>query len=222
VDAESGELLWTHAYEEAKEGLELFTRDLVSLRTWMPQPPMLDHRLLYVAPEDADHLIVFFRHPDLTTGFVEHDRFGRDDVVLGFDPEYLLGVRDGVAFLAGSTRSPGERPLFALKSGPATGDQKRVLWRAAIEEDAPRGRGVLAGEHLYFPTEKAIYRVAIADGSVEKLVDLTEESVVERSGLRELGGNLAVAGPWLVSAGEGTVALFGPPRAGKETEERDD
>ena len=78
-----------------------------------------------MAPLDADRLFVYFQRPDLATGYVEHARFGRDEVVNGFDPEYVLGVRDGVVFLAGSTRTLGERPLFAVKSGPGSSGRTR-------------------------------------------------------------------------------------------------
>lgn len=233
LDAETGEILWLHTYEQADRSPDLYTREIRATRTWFPCPPMLDNRLLYVTPLDSDQLLIFFQRPEISTGYVLHDRFGRDEVMNGFDPEYLIGVRDGVAFLAGSTRTTGESPLFAVKAAPAfpgdgesAGDQQRILWRAAIEEDAPRGRGVLAGDAIYFPTRKGIYRVAVADGSVTRLVGPPAPKPGGKSGeageaeededpepdLEHLIGNLAVSGPWLISAGESTVTLFGPGR----------
>jgi hypothetical protein len=241
LDGETGEILWIHKYERLeKPPVDLFGQETKKLETWFPSPPVLDHRYLYVAPVDSDALFVYFQRPDLRTGFVSHGRFSRKDVGLGFEPRYLLGARDGVVFLAGETRNRAERPLFAVKAGPAffrsedgPGDANRIVWRAEIEEDAPRGRGVIAGEHIYFPTEKGIYRIATADGAVTRLVDPNDPTVRDRlpdpydPDEREEGrklpviGNLAVSGPWLVSATEEFVTLFGPP-AQKEKRETED
>jgi outer membrane protein assembly factor BamB/tetratricopeptide (TPR) repeat protein len=211
LDAESGEILWCCSYEPARETLDIFMRDTISRRTFFVNPPALDDRFLFVAPLDADRLLSFFLLPDLATGFVERGRFPAEDVALGFSPEYLVGVRDGTAFLAGSCRARGETPLFAVRAFGTGSETSRVKWRAPVEESAPCGRPVLAGEAIYFPTEKAIYRVSIADGSATKLVDLTTDELADLSGRKCLAGNLAVAGPWLVSAGEDFIALFGPP-----------
>ncbi|MCU0728143.1 MAG: hypothetical protein MUE73_20535 [Planctomycetes bacterium] len=211
LDADSGEILWCSSYEPARETLDIFMRDTISRRTFFVNPPVLDDRYLFVAPLDADRLLSFFLLPDLATGYVERGRFPAEDVALGFSPEYLIGARAGTAFLAGSCRARGETPLFAVRAFGSGRESSRVKWRAPIEEAAPHGRPVLAGEAIYFPTEKAIYRVSIDDGSAVRLVDLTADELADLSGRDCLAGNLAVAGPWLVSAGEDFVALFGPP-----------
>jgi len=217
LDGQAGEILWIHTYEQAEQRPGLDARAVRARQPWLTNPPVLDHRFLYVAPLDADRLFVYFQMPDLETGYVEHARFGRDEVVNGFDPEYLLGVRDGVVFLAGSTRTLGERPLFAVKTGPRffgttdrKGDEQRILWRAEIEESAPRGRGVVAGNAIYFPTKKGIYRVDPADGSIVKLVGPADPGIQRLAGGRHVFGNLAVSGRWLVSASEELICLFGP------------
>ncbi len=225
LDAESGETLWTHAYEEARERYDVFRREVVSGRTWFANAPVLDDRFLCVAPMDSEQLLVFFHLPDPATGFVEHGAFSLDDVALGFDPRYLLGLRDGVAFLAGSCRSRGEPPLFAVRAGSEPGrppETRRVRWRAPIEEDAPCGRGAIGGDFAYFPTAKALYRVSLADGRADRLVDFTDDALLARSGGRTLAGNVAVAGPWLVTAGEDFVAVFGPPFDRKDPPEKGD
>ncbi len=224
LEADTGEIVWLHTYQQAKRRTDLFTQEVRTTTTWHANPPMLDHRLLYVTPLDADRLFIYHQRPDLKTGYVVYDHFGRDQIVNGFDPEYMLGVRDGVVFLAGTTRSRGERPLFAVKSGPLaprTGggpaDQQRILWRAEIEEDAPAGRGVLAGDFIYFPTRKSIYRVAIADGAVTRLLGLSDfPDAGDPDGDLHPIGNLAVSGPWLVTAGEEVVTVFGPPPEQKD------
>lgn len=228
LDGGTGEILWIHKYERTERAPDVFARASRNLKTWYPNPPMLDHRCLYVAPEDSDRLLVYFQLPDLRTGYVVHGRFSRDDVGLGFEPRYLLGVRDGVVFLAGETRSRGERPLFAVKTEPAwlasderPGDPQRILWRAEIEEDAPWGRGAVAGDAIYFPTKKGIYRVAVADGAVTKVVDPADEALAKLAGDRDVIGNLAVAGPWLVSASEKIAVLFGPPPPQEPAPEKD-
>lgn len=218
LEADTGEIVWLHTYQQAKRHMDLFAQEVRTTTTWQANPPMLDHRLLYVTPIDADRLFIYHQRPDLETGYVVYDHFGRDQIVNGFDPEYMLGVRDGVAYLAGTTRSRGERPLFAVKSGPLAprargepADQQRILWRAEIEEDAPAGRGVLAGDFIYFPTEKGIYRVAIADGKATRLLGLSDfPDEDSRDGAAHPIGNLAVSGPWLVTAGEKVVTVFGP------------
>jgi hypothetical protein len=228
LEADTGEIVWLHTYEQAKQRTDLFTQEVRRTTTWHENPPMLDHRLLYVTPLDADRLYIYHQRPDLRTGYVVQDHFGRDQIVNGFDPEYMLGVRDGVVFLAGRTRSRGERPLFAVKSGPVTpptkdgpADQQRILWRAEIEEDAPAGRGVVAGESIYFPTEKAIYKVALADGAVTRLLDLSDfPDEDDRDGVPHPIGNLAVSGPWLVTASSEAVTLFGPMPDEKEEPEK--
>jgi outer membrane protein assembly factor BamB len=227
IDGETGEVLWIHTYEQAEQRPGLDARAVRARQTWFPNPPILDHRFLYVAPLDSDRLFVYFQMPDLRTGFVEHARFGRDEIVHGFDPEYLLGVRDGTVFLAGSTRTLGERPLFAVKSGPAffateerEGDAQRIQWRAEIEENAPRGRGVVAGDAIYFPTRKGIYRVDPATGAVTRLVGRGDPRIAELAAGAEVFGNLAVSGRWLVSASEERICLFGPAPAEKEEPEK--
>ncbi|MEN8151741.1 MAG: hypothetical protein ABFS86_18135, partial [Planctomycetota bacterium] len=201
LDGESGEILWIHTYEQAERRPGLDARAIRARQPWRTNPPILDHRFLYVAPLDADRLFVYFQMPDLATGFVTHARFGRDEVVNGFDPEYVLGVRDGVVFLAGSTRTLGERPLFAVKTGPRffgsaerKGDERRILWRAEIEESSPRGRGVVAGDAIYFPTRKGIYRVDAADGQMVKLVGPGDPGIARLAKDRNVFGNLAVSG----------------------------
>jgi hypothetical protein len=224
LEADTGEIVWLHTYQQAKRHTDLYSQEVRNTTTWHANPPMLDHRLLYVTPIDADRLYIYHQRPDLKTGYVVHDHFGRDQIVNGFDPEYMLGVRNGVVFLAGTTRSRGERPLFAVKSGPLApgsdgegADQQRILWRAEIEEDAPAGRGVLAGEFIYFPTKKSIYRVAIADGAVTRLLGLSDfPDADSRDGVAHPIGNLAVSGPWLVTAGEQVVTVFGPLPAEKD------
>jgi len=225
LDGESGEILWIHTYEQAEQRPGLDARTLRARQPWLVNPPLLDHRFLYVTPLDADRLFVYFQMPDLVTGYVEHARFGRDEIVNGFDPEYLLGVRDGVVFLAGSTRTLGERPLFAVKTGPRffgsdarKGDDRRILWRAEIEESAPRGRGVVAGDAIYFPTKKGIYRVDPRDGSMVKLVGPADPGVRRRAEGKSVFGNLAVSGRWLVSASEELICLFGPTPAEEKDE----
>jgi outer membrane protein assembly factor BamB len=230
LEADTGEIVWLHTYEQAKRRTNLYTREERTTTTWYPNPPMLDHRLLYVTPRDADRLFIYHQRPDLETGFIVHDHFGRDQIVNGFDPEYMIGVRDGVVFLAGSSRTRGERPLFAVKSGPLApagdgepADQQRILWRAEIEEDAPSGRGVLAGEAIYFPTEKGIYRVSISDGAVTRLLDISDfPDEEDPDWVPHPIGNLAVSGPWLLTASKDAVSLFGPPPEQKDEPEMGD
>jgi hypothetical protein len=237
LDAETGDILWIYAYETADFRLGLYTREVVSPTTWFHNPVMMDHRYVYAAPVDSRYLHILFqqfqRPDDARTLDVAHDEFDAlKDVVYGFDPEYLVGAQDGVVFLAGSSRG-GERPLLAVKAGPAyygseerEGDQNRIVWRAQIEEDAPSGRGVLAGDALFFPTGKGIYRVEVADGRVTKLVDPAKIPLLvalgKDRGDRRIPGNLAVAGPWLVSASDRIVSLFGPPPEEKEKSEKQD
>ncbi|MHC4473676.1 MAG: PQQ-binding-like beta-propeller repeat protein, partial [Planctomycetota bacterium] len=234
LDAETGEILWVHVYEQAERNARLYPGEMTTLATWFVNPPMLDHRLLYVAPLDADKLYTYHQRPDIENAYVVHGAFTRREVQTGFDPEYVLGVRDGLVFIAGSSLARGERPLFAVKSEPAHDrDQQRILWRAAIEEDEPRGRGVVAGDAIYFPTRKGIYRVSVSDGKAEKIVSPASPDVfdalsrIDVTDPEKVIGNLAVAGPWLVSASEEMVCLFGPPPVEdpvieKEEGEKDD
>ncbi len=217
LDAETGEILWIHTYQPAERPEALYPPEQPVRRPWSANPPMLDGRFLYVTPRDADRLLIYYQLPDPRTGYVLHDRIGRDEMPYGFDPRYLLGVRRGAAFLAGPSRAPEEPPLFALKAGPAwtaagdrAGDPLRILWRAEIEENAPAGRGVLAGDTLYFPTRKGIYRVDAETGAVRRLVDPASPRVRRLTRGLGVAGNLAVAGPWLVTAGHRLVCLFGP------------
>jgi hypothetical protein len=226
LDAQTGEILWVHAYEQAELNTQIYPSELNTLATWFVNPPMLDNRLLYVAPLDADRLLTYHQRPHIETGRVAHGEFARKDVLHGFDAEYVLGVREGIVFIAGSSRARGERPLFAVKSAPMRrDDQHRILWRAEIEEDSPRGRGVVAGDAVYFPTAKGIYRVSVADGRAEKIVSPAAPDVISRlrgAPLESVIGNLAVSGPWLVSASEDRVCLFGPPPVEEPVIEKDE
>ncbi|MEN8151970.1 MAG: hypothetical protein ABFS86_19300, partial [Planctomycetota bacterium] len=63
---------------------------------------------------------------------------------------------------------------------------------------------------IYFPTRKGIYRVDAADGKMVKLVGPGDPGIARLAKDRNVFGNLAVSGRWVVSASEDLICLFGP------------
>jgi outer membrane protein assembly factor BamB len=106
---------------------------------------------------------------------------------------HLLGSKDGVLIVAG-------RALWGLEL--TTG---RVEWHVGFTDPGSfgYGRGVLAGDVIYWPTREEIFVVEQSTGSLRRRIPL-----LIRDG--ELGGNLLLAGQNLVVAEPRRIAVFGP------------
>jgi outer membrane protein assembly factor BamB len=107
--------------------------------------------------------------------------------------DQLLGAKNGVLIASGDW-------LWGIEL--ATG---RVLWHVGYNDPAGFGfgRGILAGDVVYWPTREEIFVVDQATGSLRRRIP-----VLARDG--EMGGNLMMAGDYLIVAQPRRIAVYGP------------
>jgi outer membrane protein assembly factor BamB len=117
--------------------------------------------------------------------------------------DHLLGTKNGILIASGEG-------LWGLAA--ATG---RVLWHVGFRDPVGFGfgRGILAGDVVYWPTREEIFVVEQSTGFLRRRIP-----VLARDG--EAGGNLLLAGECLIVTQPQRIAVFGPdarsPARGKE------
>jgi hypothetical protein len=107
--------------------------------------------------------------------------------------EHLLGAKNGVLIASGEG-------LWGLAL--ATG---RVLWHVGFSDPVSfgYGRGILAGDVVYWPSREEILVVDQATGMLRRRIPL-----LARDG--EGGGNLLLAGDLLIVVQQQRITVFGP------------
>lgn len=183
-----GRPLWTTLYPRVTTGDVLRPplhrgRDLV--------PCLYDRGTLYVAPADSRRVLAI----DAATGQIlwETDR-DLDDAV------HLLGVCDDTLIAAGDR-------LYWIEVAGADRRKVKYTWPDAPSSEARlgHGRGVLAGNTLWWPTRERLILFDGRTGAVKKDLDLTRHNV--------RGGNLVlVPGRLLIAGGEELTAFQTPPK----------
>lgn len=187
IDARDGEILWIRRYPRARQvdfskRPKHFYRDLT--------PCVYDHGLVFAAPADSEWLMAL----DAPTGLLRWETQFADDVV------HLLGVVDGKLVASGDKLwwidilQQGK-----IVSPPGCG-------RAACfpEGGSPKGlgRGLLAGNRVYWPTWDKIY---LFDQQANRRLDPIDLNVRGTS-----GGNLLPAGNSLLIATHNRLTLLKP------------
>lgn len=187
VSARDGGIQWLHLYPRAKSGdlndrKKHFYRDLT--------PCLYDGGVVYAAPADTPYLLAI----DAPTGL---RRWATD---LPKDVVHLLGVAQGRLIASGDR-------LWWIDA--ATG---RVLADfPQLEQPRGYGRGLLAGRHVYWPTQTALYVFdqAFARGlalPVGQPVQLADAPPDQTRGAQ--GGNLLLAeGQLLIATSDEIIAL---------------
>jgi outer membrane protein assembly factor BamB len=168
LSTRDGRVQWITCYPRAKTGdlnqrSAHFYRDLT--------PCVFDRGRLFVAPSDTERVFAL----DAATGLMLWETSLAKDVV------HLLGVAGDNLWASGDK-------LWWINA--ATG--KVGFWP---EGPAPKGwgRGTLAGDEVYFPTQTTIHVFDQRSCRKQREIELTEER-------HATGGNLVAAGDYLVIA----------------------
>lgn len=177
LETATGQIKWVTAYprQEAGNSRTSGRRDL--------NPAIYSEGRVYVAPSDSPHLFAL----DASSGAILWKSAPLPDVV------HLIGVAKGHVFATGDRvwtieASSGK----IIRSWPDTGSG----YEAA-------GRGLLAGDYLYWPTASEIHILDQKNG-----LRSSRGSIRIRERFQTSGGNLALGDGFLVVAGTDTMHVF--------------
>jgi outer membrane protein assembly factor BamB len=179
LDARDGALRWVTTYPRSEvETIAAFNKRQLH----GPNPCVFHDGLVFAAPTDGDRILAY----DAETGVLKWEQ------ELNGRVQQLLGVAGSRLIAAGDL-------LWALDV-----ETGRVQWRdgRADPEAATWGRGLIAGDLVYWPRREEIRLVAAATGVVERQIDLAEHH-----GLIG-GGNLTVASGMLLLAQSNRIVAF--------------
>jgi outer membrane protein assembly factor BamB len=179
VEAEDGSPRWVVTYETGERDNPQSEQERRE-----NAPCLFAQNIVVAAPSDSNAIFAL----DSRTGATLWRR------VLPGGVEHLLGTKDGVLIVSG-------RALWGLSL--ATG---RPVWPPVAFTDPASfgfGRGILAGDVVYWPTREDIYVVEQATGVPRRRIPLLARYA-------ESGGNLVLAGEHLVVAQSRRIVAFGP------------
>jgi outer membrane protein assembly factor BamB len=184
LDTTTGRLCWLRRYERLR-GKRFtpggakpvhFDRD--------PSPALYDDGLLIVAPSDSPN--VFALDADTGRTVWENDQMA--------DGLQLLGVSDQTLAVGGNRLRAVD-----LRSG-----EIRWVWpESAHAGIRGMGRGLIAGDEIFWPTRREIYAVNVTMG-------VRTRSPISLELLGNSGANLAVGQGRLIAAGPNKLMVFGP------------
>jgi len=178
LDAETGEILWVATYprREMARGGDATERDL--------NPAVVHDGLVFIAPSDADAIFAF----EAQTGRL---RWKTDSIPDEVKITHLLGVAKGRLV------ATGDRVLlFDVRDGK--------LLRAWPDSGTREGfgRGLLAGDRIYWPTRNEIEVLNQLDGGrAAPPIRLAET-------FRTTGGNLVAGDGYLIVAQSDALVVF--------------
>lgn len=191
VDPWTGEHLWCFRYARIPFRSALGkVRTLSYAEPWIDDPLIATAGRIFTTPVDSSDLYVLLQVPDRASGHVALCRRPKDNY------RYLVGVRNGVVFLAGNDIT--DRFPEVASFHPEGGAEEEA-WppfmipnlpgERTVRRDELCGRGVVAGEALLIPTRKTVYVVSTATGELcgEIRPPDTDPALAER------GGNVAVS-----------------------------
>jgi outer membrane protein assembly factor BamB len=179
LDTRDGAIAWIATYPRfEEETVVAFNKR----QQYGPNPCLFHDGLVLAAPTDCDRLLAY----DAETGILKWSR------ELSGRPQQLLGVAGSRLIAAGDF-------LWGLDV-----DSGRVAWcdGRSDPEAATCGRGLLAGDLVYWPRREEIRLVEIATGKAVRQIDLGKQH-----GLYG-GGNLAIAGGMLLVAKSDRLVAF--------------
>ena len=178
LEAEGGTLRWIVTYESN------LPDTASSGRSRSPVSPCLfADNVVVAAPADFDGLMAIESHSGTT--------LWRRSLPGGVDQ--ILGCKNGVLIVSGEGLWG-----VALTTG-------RVLWHVGFKDPSSFGfgRGILAGDVVYWPTREEILVVEQATGRLRRRIPL-----LARDG--EGGGNLLLAGDHLIVVQPQRITVYGP------------
>jgi len=193
IDAANGEISWLHRYERTSSGFAQglegplhFDRD--------PSPCLYHDGLVIVAPSDTPAIFAL----DAQTG--QHI-WTTDQLPNAL---HLLGVVEQSLVVSGNR-------LWSLdiRSG-----KKRFVWPDS-EHAGIRGigRGVVAGEEIFWPTRDAIYVMHALTGERTR-------PPIKLGDISDNGANLAAAQGYLIVAAHDNLTALGPQQAPPQSNNR--
>ncbi len=175
IEAGSGRLRWVTSYPKRDpNATSLSRRDL--------NPPVFDHGTLYTAPVDSQQIYAL----DAESGSLKWISAPLPDVV------HLVGATQGNLFATGDR-------VWTIDA--ATG---RILrsWPDSGTGYPASGRGLIAGNFLYWPTENDIHVIDAKNGL------RSQKGSINLRDFQSQGGNLALGDGFLVIAGLDTLSVF--------------
>lgn len=181
IETDGGALRWIVTYESS------FPEGSSAGRARSATAPCLfAENVVFAAPNDFDGILAIESHTGTS--------LWRRALPGGID--HLLGAKNGVLVASG-------KGLWGLAL--ATG---RVLWHVGFTDPASfgYGRGILAGDVVYWPTREEILVVEQETGTLRRRIPL-----LARDG--ERGGNLLLAGDSLIVVQPQRITVFGPDAA---------
>jgi outer membrane protein assembly factor BamB len=179
LDTREGAIRWVATYPRVEEeSAAAFNKR----QQYGPNPCLVHDGLVLAAPTDCDRLLTY----DAETGILKWDRELRGK------PPQLLGVDETRLVVAGDF-------LWGLEV-----ETGRVLWcdGRSDPEASTCGRGVLAGDLVYWPRREEIRLVEISTGKAIRQIDMGQQH-----GLYG-GGNLTIAGGMLLLAKSDRLVAF--------------
>jgi outer membrane protein assembly factor BamB len=187
VEADDGAPRWAVTYETEDD-------DGPRRRPRAAPPCLFAANVVYAAPSGLDAVLAI----DSRTGAVLWLR------TLPGGAEHLLGARKDVLIVSG-------RDLWGLDA--ASG---RCLWHVGFNDPASfgYGRGMLAGDAVYWPTREEILVVDQQTGLLSRRIPLLSRFGRSGGNLILAGDSLVVAGPDRISAYDPDAGPRQPPRRG--------
>lgn len=180
LEADGGAPRWVVTYESnPPEGISARTRSGIAAC-------LFSNNTVFAAPRDLDGILAI----DSGSGATLWQR------ALPGGIDHLIGAKNGILIASGDS-------LWGIELG--TG---RVVWQVGYNDPIGfgYGRGILAGDVVYWPTREEIFVVDQATGALRRRIPIWA-----RDG--EKGGNLILAGNYLVVAEPRRIAVYGSEAA---------
>jgi hypothetical protein len=228
LDAGDGGTAWVHAY--GRFGPTHRPTVVPALqKTWKDVPVAVDGPYVWAAPRDADTLLQFRDMPRRArTTLVQTWRFQggagtateQGPLLANLDPDEVVAIESGVGWFSGSVPAaiapdlaPHGSPLASLRlRDAAAGESRRTYAYAEIGENAACGSPCIVPGAIFFPTRKAIYRVAL-DGFEAAPAVLWRPAPVPRGTVDpDQIGNLVADGDRIWSVTPRRAVLFAPAK----------
>jgi outer membrane protein assembly factor BamB len=162
-------------------------------------PCVVHQGVVLAAPTDSDHILAIDAMTGQTLWQTPHPR--ADDVM------HLLGVGHGNLIASGDYLY-----WFDVATGRQVGQfpQQRSESPGAARADPPGfGRGVLAGDYVYWPTRESIYVFEQRTRRVDRGWEPIGVREIELTHRGATGGNLVIAGGVLLIAAGDRLVAFG-------------